>query len=217
MKFSALIAPKVMGLAFVFLAWSPTIAHALTIKEESNHFQAGPPMTTWIAISIDQGDRGSGLTWAALDNLLQSGAVANNMQSNQTLNYITYATVADMQAAHDAWNANINSSNQDQIGVISFHSSESTGNTRDGAQFTYDNNGLSQFQGDFGFQPGVTFDEFLSGHMRFQQQPWNDFLVGVQVDTNTIPEPSTYALLALGALACGHTGRKRRKRLQKAS
>ena len=32
-----------------------------------------------------------------------------------------------------------------------------------------------------------------------------------------VPEPSTYALLALGVLACGHTARKRRKRLQKAS
>ena len=29
-----------------------------------------------------------------------------------------------------------------------------------------------------------------------------------------IPEPSTFTLLALGTLACGHTARKRRKRLQ---
>ena len=43
--------------------------------------------------------------------------------------------------------------------------------------------------------------------------PGFGYLIGV----TPVPEPSTYALLALGALACGHTARKRRKKLQKAS
>ena len=32
-----------------------------------------------------------------------------------------------------------------------------------------------------------------------------------------VPEPTTYALFALGALACGHTAHRRRKRMQKRS
>ena len=39
----------------------------------------------------------------------------------------------------------------------------------------------------------------------------NDGLVEI------IPEPTTCALFALGALACGHTARRRRKRMQKRS
>ena len=49
------------------------------------------------------------------------------------------------------------------------------------------------------------------GHFGFQ-----DYFA-VEEEIGEVPEPTTYALFALGALACGHTARRRRKRMQKRS
>ena len=67
--------------------------------------------------------------------------------------------------------------------------------------------------GGFGTEAYIEFNNpsirgYLDGPMSFSVEA-----IGVE----EVPEPTTYALFALGALACGHAARRRKKRMQKRS
>jgi len=66
-----------------------------------------------------------------------------------------------------------------------------------------------------GLAPGdiTTVGLFMNNNDNGHRWAVDNFVISVA----DVPEPTTYALFALGALACGHAARRRKKRLQKRS